>query len=75
MSEQTQISEPATTNKEWKETEVGSVFVSNYPPYSFWKDENISQIEEMLQTADLSASETPLAPSLRVNSVLNPESR
>lgn len=28
--------EPATTKLDLKETEIGSVFVSNYPPYSFW---------------------------------------
>lgn len=31
--------EPATTPGEPRQTEVGSVFVSNYPPYSFWKAE------------------------------------
>jgi len=60
MSEKNQIPEPATTKKEWKETEVGSVFVSNYPPYSFWHDKNTSQIEDMLHTSDPAASETPL---------------
>ncbi|MFQ5602212.1 MAG: coproporphyrinogen-III oxidase family protein [bacterium] len=32
----TQFAEPATTRLDVKETEAGSVFVSNYPPYSFW---------------------------------------
>jgi oxygen-independent coproporphyrinogen-3 oxidase len=28
--------DPATRTSQSRETEVGSVFVSNYPPYSFW---------------------------------------
>lgn len=32
------FAEPATTVRDWKKTDVGSVFVSNYPPYSFWND-------------------------------------
>ena len=28
--------EPATAGNTNLETDVGSVFVSNYPPYSFW---------------------------------------
>ena len=40
--------EPATTAADWKTTEVGSVFVSNYPPYSFWKDESVSAARSML---------------------------
>ena len=30
-------SDPATTRADRTETEVGSVFVSNYPAYSFWE--------------------------------------
>ena len=60
MSEQIQIPEPATTRKVWKETDVGSVFVSNYPPYSFWRDENTARIEEMLHTSDSGDREIPL---------------
>ncbi|MFQ5717994.1 MAG: coproporphyrinogen-III oxidase family protein [Acidobacteriota bacterium] len=30
------------------ETEVGSVFVSNYPPYSFWRDEALSDLDRRL---------------------------
>ena len=33
------VAEPATTARDWKKTEVGSVFVSNYPPYSFWEED------------------------------------
>ena len=45
MSEQlkTTTPEPATTRTDAKETEVGSVFVSNYPPYSFWGEEYVPE--------------------------------
>ncbi|MFQ5675286.1 MAG: radical SAM protein, partial [bacterium] len=33
--------EPATSRLDLKETEAGSVFVSNYPPYSFWSKEQL----------------------------------
>ena len=33
------VAEPATTARDWKKTDVGSVFVSNYPPYSFWEED------------------------------------
>ena len=32
-------------------TEVGSVFVSNYPPFSFWRDDNLPEFKERLQTS------------------------
>ena len=36
--------EPATAvGKKHRKTEVGSVFVSNYPPYSFWSDEAVTE--------------------------------
>ena len=60
MSEQIQIPEPATTRKAWKETDVGSVFVSNYPPYSFWRDENTARIKAMLHTSDPADKDIPL---------------
>ena len=34
--------EPATTRLDSRETEIGSVFVSNYPPYSFWTEDAVS---------------------------------
>lgn len=34
-------SEPATTRLDSEHTDVGSVFVSNYPPYSFWSKEAV----------------------------------
>ena len=52
MSDQlkTVASEPATTRTEAKETEVGSVFVSNYPPYSFWGKEYVSEAMNALHS-------------------------
>ncbi len=38
--------DPATTGTELHETGVGSVFVSNYPPYSFWSPEHLGALEE-----------------------------
>ena len=37
-------SEPATSGGDPQDTEVGSVFVSNYPPYSFWTDEAVPAV-------------------------------
>lgn len=45
----------ATTNKasqtppSKKATEVGSVFVSNYPPFSFWNDDNLDEYRQLLE--------------------------
>ncbi len=41
--------EPATTRIDSPKTEVGSVFVSNYPPYSFWSEDGITEVHESLQ--------------------------
>ena len=41
-------SDPATTPTAAVETEVGSVFVSNYPPYSFWSGESLPAVREVL---------------------------
>ena len=40
--------EPATTHETLGETGVGSVFVSNYPPYSFWDGETVPKAIEGL---------------------------
>ena len=37
---------------ETKKTEVGSYFISNYPPFSQWSKEALSEIEEALQGSD-----------------------
>ena len=42
--------EPATTAADWDQTDVGSVFVSNYPSYSFWEDSALSGVTDMLAT-------------------------
>ncbi len=66
MSTQVHVPEPATSRKDWKETQVGSVFVSNYPPYSFWRDEQNPQVVDMLHTKDPSARGTPLGLYLHI---------
>ncbi len=55
MTSTTQISqpEPATSRLDLKETEAGSVFVSNYPPYSFWSEDKISEAFEALNSPPL----------------------
>lgn len=40
--------EPATAGIESKQTTVGSVFVSNYPPYSAWGDKDVPAVREAL---------------------------
>ena len=42
--------EPATTRSSAAQPEVGSVFVSNYPPYSFWNEEGVPAVEKILDT-------------------------
>ena len=43
--------EPATSrlDKILTDTDVGSVFVSNYPPYSFWNSEQVKAAAGVLQ--------------------------
>ena len=43
--------EPATSGTVAPETEVGSVFVSNYPPYSFWSGGGVDTALSALATA------------------------
>jgi oxygen-independent coproporphyrinogen-3 oxidase len=43
--------EPATSGISTDETDVGSVFVSNYPPFSFWSRDRIGSALEVLDTA------------------------
>ena len=40
--------EPATAGIESKKTTVGSVFVSNYPPYSTWNDSAVAEVHRAL---------------------------
>ncbi len=40
--------EPPKTPAKGKDTTVGNYFVSNYPPFSFWKKENIPDFQKAL---------------------------
>lgn len=40
--------EPATAGIDSKQTTVGSVFVSNYPPYSTWGESDVPEVERVL---------------------------
>ncbi len=40
--------EPATAGTPSAETEVGSVFVSNYPPYSAWSRDHLPELDRVL---------------------------
>ncbi|MEE8586591.1 MAG: coproporphyrinogen-III oxidase family protein [Acidobacteriota bacterium] len=42
--------EPATTRLQPQKTEVGSVFVSNYPPFSFWREALVDEAERVLRS-------------------------
>jgi oxygen-independent coproporphyrinogen-3 oxidase len=44
-------------------TEVGSYFISNYPPFSQWKQDSLSQVETAMATT---SSETPLGLYLHI---------
>ena len=55
---------PATTRGDSEETEVGSVFVSNYPPYSFWKEETVLEARKALNSCP--ASEATLGLYLHI---------
>ena len=43
--------DPATTRADRGETSVGSVFVSNYPAYSFWGEEDLPAARQVLARA------------------------
>ena len=42
---------PTEHPKPLKETEAGNYFVSNYPPYSFWKPEFVPEVARVLDSA------------------------
>ena len=42
--------EPATTPLKVEQTGVGSVFVSNYPPFSFWNDDCLPAVDRALDS-------------------------
>ena len=45
------LQEPATSRLDLEATDVGSVFVSNYPPYSFWSEDQVPAALEALGSA------------------------
>ncbi len=57
------LPDPATSQHAVKETEIGSVFVSNYPPYSFW---NANQLD-----AAFSALNSPPRPATELGLYLH----
>lgn len=46
--------EPATSRLNLRETEAGSVFVSNYPPYSFWSEDRVGDAHAALNSPPVS---------------------
>ena len=54
---------PATAPVE-KQTTVGNYFVSNYPPFSFWKPEHVAEVSAALERAP--AAGTPLGVYLHI---------
>jgi len=48
MTTETVLKRPPTVAPVEKETTVGNYFVSNYPPFSFWKPEYLGQVEAAL---------------------------
>ena len=50
MSRSTQVSPTAAPPLE-KQTTVGNYFVSNYPPFSFWKPEALGEFQAALESA------------------------
>jgi oxygen-independent coproporphyrinogen-3 oxidase len=47
------MSLPAPALPSSEETEVGSVFVSNYPPFSAWRPENLPAVQSVLESPPL----------------------
>ncbi len=66
MSTETGLETPAANDDQIteKKTEVGSVFVSNYPPFSFWQKDSLSEAQQAL--ASPAAEETPLGLYLHI---------
>ncbi len=58
------LQRPSTVAPVEKETTVGNYFVSNYPPFSFWKPENLGDVEAALNRAP--APGTPLGVYLHI---------
>ncbi len=45
------LPEPATSGRRAAESEIGSVFVSNYPPFSQWSADALPAVERALDEA------------------------
>lgn len=58
------LQRPATVGPVEKETTVGNYFVSNYPPFSFWKPERLPEVEAALERVP--APGTPLGVYLHI---------
>src|SRR5262245_56413018 len=58
------IPEPSKAPPLQKETTVGNYFVSNYPPYSFWKPERVGELLSSLENPPL--PDTPLGIYLHI---------
>lgn len=43
------VTDPPSTKPKPEATEAGNYFVSNYPPFSFWKPDQVSAIDAVLQ--------------------------
>ena len=43
------VHETPATEKRGEKTEAGNYFASNYPPFSFWKSDQVSAVEAVLQ--------------------------
>ncbi len=56
--------EPATARTDAAETDVGSVFVSNYPPYSFWNQNDLRAAHSALNSTP--DPQTPLGLYLHI---------
>ena len=44
------LPEPATSGRKGTEGDVGSVFVSNYPPFSTWSEDDVADARDALQS-------------------------
>lgn len=64
MSTTTLLPEPTAAPPAEKETTVGNYFVSNYPPYSFWRPEAVTEAYGALERAP--AAGTPLGVYLHI---------
>src|SRR5437899_10574931 len=60
----TQTQPPPSAPPMEKETTVGNYFVSNYPPFSFWKPERLPEVDAALKRAP--APNTPLGLYLHI---------